>query len=328
MFRYMVMFCLAIVWSIIYLSFSGFVLDIFILFALSSALGIVIYALYLSILKNRFELPIPDQSFSQLANSALDKTHTTDRVSVWMRLDDEPYIASTYNSSFEAVIVSSKMMEMMLAMPESGEAVLAFHLLRMPERKSILDIVAGIFIFVFSSIFMAYVLGSLLILSYSIYFIFLIMSSVGLVYASPIFLIILLRGAFWTHEKAFALTQSLYKIHPQVAKDEVISARVIDEELANSTIWSVKRWEESKRNSRRASISVLVTIVLYAILFLVLYTNPIGYLYVPLELTVSILLLPIVGGALTFLLIRRWDRNCLGELYYDVSESHEPIWLD
>ena len=333
MFRYMVLFVLAIPWSYIYVSIPGMLMDIYVLLPITSAFGMVIYGVYLTFLKNRFELSIPDQPFLQLVNSALERTGTGNRVDIWPRLDDEPYITSTYNSSFEAVIVSSKMMELMAAMPESGEALLAFHLLRMPERKNVLDFVAGVLTFSVASTSMPILLLNLISFiaspyMISPYMIFIIMFTLWPVFVAPVFLILVLRSAFWSHETAFERTLELYKIHPQVAKDEVISSQKIDEELSKSTVWSVKQWEENRRSGRRLSISILVAAISSAIPFiLIISSNPYTFFYTPI---MQFLLLgaPVIIGILIFLILRRWDKTCMSELYYEVTDVHERIWVD
>ena len=144
----------------------------------------------------------------------------------------------------------------------------------------------------------------------------------------PVVFILALRSAFWSHETAFERTLELYKIHPQVAKDEVISSQKIDEELSKSTIWSVKQWEENIRSGRRLSISILVAAISSAIPFiLIISSNPYTFFYTPI---MQFLLLgaPVIIGILIFLILRRWDKTCMSELYYEVTDVHERIWVD
>ena len=326
LFRYMVVFILAIPWSYIYFSIPGMIMDIYFLVPITSAFGLVIYGVYLTILKNRFELSIPDKPFLQLVNSALDRTGTGGRVVVWPRLDDEPYIASTYNSSFEAVIVSTKMIELMVAMPESGEALLAFHLLHMPKRKNVLDFAAGVLTFTVASTVMILLLQYIMSFSTFIFLSFMIVLWPVLVV--PLVLILALRSAFWRHETAFERTLGLYKIHPQIAKDEVISSQKLDEELSKSTIWSVKKWDENKRSGRRSSIFILTTFILYGLVIYSLSLNPYYYITLLGNLSILLLVFPAIVGILIYLIIRRWDKTCMDEIYYEVTESHERIWVD
>ena len=329
MFRYMLVFVLAIPWSYIYISIPGMIMDIYFLLPLTSAFGLIVYGVYLSILKNRFELSIPDKPFLQLVDSALERTGTGGRVVVWPRFDDEPYITSTYNSSFEAVIVSSKMMELMAAMPESGEALLAFHLLRMPRRKNVFDFVAGVLTFSIASTLMTSFL--LYLISFSIsspLMIIIFMMTLSPVLLAPVLVILALRSAFWTHETAFERTLELYKIHPQVARDEVLSSQKIDDELSKSTIWSVKKWEENRRSGRRSSISFLTILTLYVIVIVSVPLIPISYLTIIGNLVILSLAFPPIVGILIYLILRRWDRTCMGEVYYDITDSHEQIWID
>ncbi len=303
-------------------------MDIYFLLPITSAFGLVIYGVYLTILKNRFELSIPDQPFLQLVNSALERTGTGGRVVVWPRLDDEPYITSTYNSSFEAVIVSTKMMELMVAMPESGEALLAFHLLRMPKKKNVLDFVAGVLTFSIASTIMPFFLLYLLSFSSSPFIIFIFMIVLWPVLVLPVVLILALRSTFWKHETSFERTLELYTIHPQVAKDEVISSLKIDEELSKSTIWSVKQWEENKRSGRRTSITILIISIIFGLEYYLLFLNPILFFTLFGYYQFLSIVLPAIVGILIYLALRRWDKTCMGEIYYEVTDGHERIWVD
>ncbi len=305
-------------------------MDIYFLVPITSVFGLVVYGVYLTILKNRFELSIPDQPFLQLVNSALERTGTGNRVVVWPRFDDEPYITSTYNSSFEAVIVSTKMMELMVAMPESGEALLAFHLLRMPERKNVLDFVAGVLTFSVASTLMTFLLVYLISFSASSFIILMLMMVLWPVFAVPLVLILALRSAFWRHETAFERTLGLYKIHPQVAKDEVISSQKLDEELSKSTIWSVKQWEENRRSSRRSSIFLLTILIIFGLEYYLLFLSPNLFftIFMNLQFLSLLLAFPVIVGILIYLILRRWDKTCMGEIYYDVTDGHERIWVD
>ncbi len=328
MFRYMVVFILAIPWSYIYFSIPGMIMDPYILVPIAAVFGSVVYGAYLTILKNRFELSIPDKPFLQLVNSALERTGTGGRVAVWPRLSDEPYITSTYNSSFEAVIVSSKMMELLDAMPESGEALLAFHLLRMPKKKNILDFVAGVLTFSIASTIMPFFLLYLQSFSSSPFIIFIFMIVLWPVLVLPVVLILALRSTFWKHETSFERTLELYKIHPQVAKDEVISSLKIDEELSKSTIWSVKQWEENKRSGRRTSITILIISIIFGLEYYLLFLNPIIFFTLFGYYQFLSLVFPAIVGILIYLILRRWDQTCMGDIYYDVTDGHERIWVD
>jgi len=326
MFRYIVVFILAIPFSYIYFSIPGMLMDIYFLVPITSAFGLIIYGVYLTFLKNRFELSIPDQPFLQLVNSALERTGTGGRVVVWPRLDDEPYITSTYNSSFEAVIVSTKMMELMAAMPESGEALLAFHLLRMPKKKNVLDFVAGVLTFSIASTVIIFF--SIYLLSFSSFLILGFMIVLWPVLVLPVILILALRSAFWSHEAAFERTLELYKIHPQVAKDEVMSSLKIDEELSKATIWSVKQWDEKKRSGRRTSITIFTISIIIGLEYYLSFLNPILFFSVFGYYQFLSLVFPAILGILIYLVLRRWDQTCMGEIYYDVTAGHERIWVD
>ncbi|MFW9959245.1 MAG: hypothetical protein ACFFCT_14340 [Candidatus Odinarchaeota archaeon] len=252
---------------------------------------------------------------------------------MWPRQSPEPYIASTFNSFFDAVIISDSMIDLIKKMPESGEALLAFHLLRAPKRRNVIDFIAAIIIFFISTLIFTSIFMVISAISYSAYW-FPIYSLIYIVqiliyFIAPVILIFVVRGAFWSHEFAFERASGIYQIHPQVAKDEVLSSQKLDDEASKSTIWVVREWERKKRFGRRSSISILVLIGAYSLVLLIFtfYPSMVYYVYMS-SLYFIVNVIPFVIVLFIFFLLRRWDKRCMNQLYYETTQADEPIWVD
>jgi hypothetical protein len=146
----------------------------------------------------------------------------------------------------------------------------------------------------------------------------------------PLLPALIIKGAFWRHEPAFVRIEEVYGMHPQVAKVEVERGTPLNDEERQAVVWGVREWEIKKRGGRRWGISVIVAIVsiiplLQLIWSLLMHTYP--FYYNPL-----LVYLPFVGaavlGGIAFLLLKRWDKNAMGEVFQEVTDSHEPIWMD
>ncbi|MFW9961451.1 MAG: hypothetical protein ACFFDV_10550 [Candidatus Thorarchaeota archaeon] len=336
LFRYLVMYTFSFPVSAISAYLILHFVDSIFVFILNLGIGVFLYLLFLNIIQKRFQAPITDQRFSQIVASAQDQVVTWRSVSVWPRQSAEPFIASTFNMFFDAVIVSDTMIDLIIKMPESGEALLAYHILRAPKRRSVLDFVAAILIFFISTILFTYVFLLLFTIPYygyesSMAFILALMTlvQVPIYFIAPVIFIFAIRGAFWTHDSAFEKVSDIYQIHPQVAKDEVMSSQKLDEEAAKSTVWVVREWERKKRGSRQTSITMSVVVLTFFLILLVFsyYASIFYYIYTS-SLYFVVLLIPILNALLAYFLIRRWDKRCMAELYYETKQADEPIWVD
>jgi hypothetical protein len=329
LFRYLVMFMLTFPISIFSAYLILHLVNPLSVHLLNLGIGMFLYLLYLGILQTRFQSQITDQQFSRIVESAQDRVLTWRRVSIWPRQSAEPYITSTFNALFDAVIVSDTMIDLIDKMPESGEALLAFHLLRAPKRRNFADFVAAISVFFISTSFFAYFIITLLAVSFYYPFALLYILYIPIYYFAPVILIIVVKSALWTHDSAFERTSSIYHIHPQVAKDEVTSSQKLDDETAKATIWVVREWERKKRDGRRSSITFLGIIGAFLLesLFLLNFGIPFSspYFYV---LSSSVYIVPFIAGIAVFLVLRRWDKKCMAESYYTTKAADEPIWVD
>lgn len=332
-FRYLVMYTFSIPVSAISAYLILHFVDSTYVFVLNFGIGVFLYLLFLSIILKRFQSPITDQRFSQIAGSAQDRIVTWRSVSVWPRQSAEPFIASTFNIFFDAVIVSDTMIDLINKMPESGEVLLAYHILRAPKRRNVLDFVAAILIFFISTIEFTYVFLNIFLSFLHGYwdFLYISFSLVGLpiYFIAPVIFILAIRGAFWTHDSAFEKASGVYQIHPQVAKDEVISSQKLDEEAAKSTVWVVREWERKKRSTRQTSITILAVALTFFLILLVFsyYASILYYIYSS-SLYIVVMLVPVLIALLAYFLIRRWDKRCMATLYYETKQADEPIWVD
>jgi Na+-transporting methylmalonyl-CoA/oxaloacetate decarboxylase gamma subunit len=328
MLRYMILLVVATPWALTCeLLFTTPIMNSLFIFILSCGVGVVFYSLYLFILQKRFCSQITNEKFFKIVESAQERVGSNSLVHVWQRKSHEPYIASSFNFLFNAVIVSETMIDLILEKPVSGEALLAFHLLQKQSHRYILDIIAATLMFsVFSTLLaqipFAYLSTlPLYLLIQLFYYLF------GAILLVPI-AIILLRSASWTHDSAFERAFGMYKIHPQVAKDEVLSSTTLDEEAAKSVVWIVKEWERNKRASRRSSITAVILIIIY--LFSVYLLAQTMWYYYSFSSIVYLLVLtiPLIIALIVYIFLRRWDKKCMGELYYGTTQADEPIWVD
>ncbi len=296
---------------------------------LDLGIGVFLYLLFLNILQSRFRSPITDQQFSQIVASAQDRIVTWRRVSVWQRQSAEPYIASTFNAFFDAVIVSDTMIDLINKIPVSGEALLAFHLLKAPKRRNVKDSVVAILIFFISTVFFTYFFMDILARRFYSLFDFLLIFYVPILVIAPAILMFAARGAFWTHDSAFERASGIYQIHPQVAKDEVMSSQILDEEAAKSTVWVVKEWERKKRSGRQSSITMLTVVFAYILILSIFSFNAsmLYYIYTS-SLFLVVMAAPLLIALFPYFLLRRWDKKCMGEIYYETTQADEPIWID
>jgi len=327
-FRYIIMLALAIPWSLLVCSLLSIPFaDLTLVPPISFGAGLVIYSLYLYILEIRFRSPIVNEQFSLIVERAHEKAGSHELVHVWQRSSPEPYIASTFNSLFNAVIVSEPMIELILKMPASGEAMLAFHLLHKPGRRNILDIIAATMIF---SSFSTYVAFFLLASSsiHDLRFLSIILAStMGYMSVLIILIILLLKSAFWAHDSAFERTAVMYKIHPIVARDEVMSNAKLDDEAAKTVVWVVREWERRKRDGRRLSTFVLVLGITCFVIFSSARVSAYFFPYFAPLYVLSLLATPFLPLSV-FLVLRRWDNICMSEIYHETTKDHEPIWVD
>ncbi|MHA2045775.1 MAG: hypothetical protein ACW99G_13345, partial [Candidatus Thorarchaeota archaeon] len=145
----------------------------------------------------------------------------------------------------------------------------------------------------------------------------------------PILPALVIKGAFWKHEPAFTLIHGVYNLHPQVAKVEVERGTPLDDEEMEAVVWGVREWERKKRGDRRWGISTIATLLSWIILLVVsFWFSGLTYYYFFYFASYFPFLGAILIGVLTFLILKRWDGNAMGEVFQETTDSHEPIWMD
>ena len=302
-------------------------------FLLTLLVGVLLHTLILLFQKVRFNNPSTSADFLDIVGRVHQKIVLSPRTHIWVRKSDDIFIASTFNPIFDAIIVSEPMVELILRSPESGEALLAFHLLRVPRTRWFGDLVGSVILFSLLayplSLFvvpMAILIGQTMLSGY--WYVLASMGNFAVLFMAPILLIFLVKGTFWRHEPAFVGVQEIYGIHPNVAKVQIERGIVLKEEEAQTVIWSVRDWEKRKRGGRRAGVSTIVAILSFLLgipLFAV-----IGYL--PYTIMMYLVFLPyilaFVGALVAYVVIGRWDKNAMGEVFKKTTDYDEPIWAD
>ncbi|MBY8998031.1 MAG: hypothetical protein KGD60_09875 [Candidatus Thorarchaeota archaeon] len=302
-------------------------------FLLTLLVGVLLHTLILLFQKVRFNNPSTSADFLDIVGRVHQKIVLSPRTHIWVRKSDDIFIASTFNPIFDAIIVSEPMVELILRSPESGEALLAFHLLRVPRTRWFGDLVGSVILFSLLayplSLFvvpMAILIGQTMLSGY--WYVLASMGSFAVLFMAPILLIFLVKGTFWRHEPAFVGVQEIYGIHPNVAKVQIERGIVLKEEEAQTVIWSVRDWEKRKRGGRRAGVSTIVAILSFLLgipLFAV-----IGYLPYTIMMYLAFLpyILAFVGALVAYVVIGRWDKNAMGEVFKKTTDYDEPIWAD
>jgi hypothetical protein len=297
--------------------------------------GLLVHALILLSLRVRFNSPSTNSEFNSLVSQIHQKVVIPSRARVWARQSEDAFIASSFNPLFDAIMVSEPMVDLILRTPTSGEALLAFHLMRVPRTKWMADLFGSIILFLIVTYSSSLILVPLaitvidMILAGYFYIIISALSSFAALFMAPIVLVFLLKGTFWKHEPAFDGVQEIYGIHPNVAKVHIERGYPLTEEEARTVIWGVRDWEKRKRGGRRVGVTTLIVIPSWALGFLIVMW--IGYIpYSPYTILIAYLpyIIAATAGLISYLLIRRWDKIAMGEVFKKTTDYDEPLWID
>ena len=302
----------------------------------SLAIGACIHILYLIFLRTRFTNPFSNKEFLDIVSRVHQKIVISSRTRIWIRKSEEPFIATTFNPLFNAIIVSEPMQDRILQNPKSGEVLLAFHLFRVPRTEWFVNLFGS------TVMFLIFTYGSILFLiplvaqivwmqMYGGYFMLIIMSltmSLAPLFLVLFLLVLVMKGTFWRHEPAFDSVQSIYGMHPNVAKVQVEEGRILDEEEAQAVIWAVREWETSKRGARRVGLSTILAILSFIISILVSFRFYVPYPMLLLLILQIPSLAAVVAWICSYLILRRWDRNAMTEVFHKTTDYDEPLWMD
>ncbi|TFF84571.1 hypothetical protein EU524_00910 [Candidatus Thorarchaeota archaeon] len=290
--------------------------------------GVTLHLGLLLLLERRLRAPASDPDLRALESNVNQKVILSSRAELWQRVSNDSYIVSTSNLLFDAVIVSSPMREAMTTNPESGEVLLAFHLLRIPRRRNVYDFVASVALFcVVAALISFFLVPTLMSFAASPYLIIFLILSVGPAFPAVLLVAVLARYAFWRHDTAFEIAGDLYSMHPQVAKVQLERGRALDEDERRAVLWGVLEWEKKKRGNRRAGIAVLsMTLALMLPFFFLIPNLHSPLLYV--QVSVAIAAASLSTGVVLYLLVREWDKRAMREVEYSTEGAREPIWMD
>ncbi|NHI90659.1 MAG: hypothetical protein EAX87_14155 [Candidatus Thorarchaeota archaeon] len=299
-------------------------------------IGAMIHIFYLAGLRTRFSNPSSNKDFLDIVSRIHQRVVVPSRTSIWIRWSEEPFIATSFNPLFNAVIVSEPMQDLILQSPESGEVLLAFHLFRVPRVKWFADLIGSTIMFLIFSygfvLFLIPLVSSIMLISiYGGYWVFILITlAMSLVpyFLVMLLLVIVLKGTFWRHEPAFDSIQTIYGMHPNVAKVQIEEGRVLEEEEAQAVIWAVREWEKSKRSARRVGLSTILAIISFLLGILALSRFYIPYSPFLFYMIQIPLIIPVAVWILSYLILRKWDKNAMGEVFQKTTDYDEPIWMD
>ena len=118
-------------------------------------------------------------------------------------------------------------------------------------------------------------------------------------------------------------------MHPQVTKVQVEKGVILKEDEAQTVIWGVRDWEKAKRTSRRYGIMTFAAIPAFFLgLFLLYLMGPIPFSNYSILIAALPLFLSAFAALDSYLLLRRWDNNAMGEVFQKTTDYDEPIWVD
>jgi hypothetical protein len=292
-------------------------------------LGVLTHILFLVLQKTRLEAPSSDNALLEIVSRVTQRVVVSSEVQIWERESEDLFIVSTYNALFEAIIISTAMKESIIENPESGEALLAFHLLRMPKGRSVVDFIGSTFGFWLVAAILDYVVippisgWSITILVY-FFTMFVILGSSS---AMGVILLLFIKGAFWKHENSFEIVNDMYGIHPQVAKLQVERSRALDSDETRAVLWGVLEWEKRKRSGRRAGFAILCGATVFSLPFLFMWFVQFSYSLYYYTMSTN-LILSGLAGFVAYLAVRRWDKRAMKEVEYATDGAREPIWMD
>ena len=315
-------------------SYTMYGFNFWIVIGVSLAVGALFHILVLLALKFRFNNPPINPEFLSLVSQIHQRVVISTRTHIWIRQSTDVFIASIINPLYNAIVISEPMLNLILKSPESGEVLLAFHLLRVPRRPWFGDLIGASILFTIFTYLSAGILVPLsaslitMILSGYYYGLYILLNYAALLII-PIVFVLLIKGAFWRHEHAFVDTESIYGMHPQVAKVQVEQGVILTEDEVNSVIYGVRDWEKNKRSMRRLGVSVLLAVpAMFLGIFLIAW---IGYIpYSPYYVFYAYFPYIFAGtvAAVAYLLLRYWDKNAMGEVFRKTTDYDEPIWVD
>jgi hypothetical protein len=309
-------------------------LNFWLVIGISLLVGALVHILILLILHFRFRNPINNPEFLGVIGQVHQKVVVDSRTHIWARQSEDVFIATNFNPLYNAIIVSEPMMNLILKSPESGEVLMAFHLLRVPRSRWFGDLIGfsilfAVFTYLSSAILVPIGISIWTMISTGYYIGLMMFVSLGSYFLIPIIFILIVKGAFWRHDPAFTETEGIYDMHPQVAKVQVEQGRVLNEDEVQAVIYGVRNWEKNRRSSRRLGVSVLCAVPAFFLGYYIISWIgyiPYGpyfifYLYGP-------FILPAVVAVVCYLLLRQWDKNAMGDVFPKTTDYDEPIWVD
>ena len=309
-------------------------INFWLVIGISLLVGALFHIFILFIIQYRFKNPLIDDDFYDLISRIHQKVVVDSRTYIWTRPSEDVFIASNFNPIYNAIIVSEPMVDLIMQSPESGEVLMAFHLLRVPRSRWFGDLIGSSVLFTILTFLSSIALIPLAISIWSIvasgyFYGLIVLVSLGTYFIMPLIFVLIVKGAFWRHEPAFVGTEGIYGMHPQVAKVQVEQGRVLDEDGVNAVIYGVRNWEKNKRSYRRLGVSVICAVpALFLGFFLIIWIGPIPYgPYYMFYVYLPFILAGLVAAAV-YLALRHWDKHAVGEVFQKTTDYDEPIWMD
>ncbi|MFW9963809.1 MAG: hypothetical protein ACFFCX_09615 [Candidatus Sifarchaeia archaeon] len=294
---------------------------------LSLLVGVFLHIFYLIFLMIRYLNPTAIPDLNNLVSQIHQKFQVTPKSNVWIRKSDDQFIVSIFNPLFNAVLVSKSMVNHILGNPESGEALLAFHLLRIPKDRWFGDLLGSVVLFSVVSFLSSLILIPLINAYYYALTIWGFLDVISMITILGYFILVLfifiaiVKGTFWKKDSAFTMVMNTYGIHPNVAKIQVETDSELNEEQMQNVIRRVREWEKSKRYSRRIGVTVFFAIGCWFLGSIPLFI----FGYVPiLIIRYQPHIFAFVGALISYLWLKKWDNLAMNEMI-DTSKNYDEL---
>jgi hypothetical protein len=277
-----------------------------------------------------YQNPLENPAFEEVEGRADKRIEVISSAQIWVRSSEHRFITSTSNALYNAVIISEPMIENIVRHPDSGEVVLAFHMLRAKDRTYVDLLLTSAVFLILTFVAMLFVWPMIVGMIYMIEYVglyFLILPLLWLALPA-VLLAIIFRAATWRFDNTLNEIWRIYDVHPQVAKTQLEGGRDLSPEGVEAIVWSVKEWEKSRRYSRRIGLAMVAgasTFFIVNLFFPVMlfWYSTYGYWFY----LGAVYGLPFLVGLSVFIICRYWDLKSMNEADYDLKDVHEPIWL-
>ncbi len=263
----------------------------------SLAAGMLLYIVWLSILKIRYGNPLDDPEIAEIVERARAKIGFRDEVQIWLRKSDKLICMAAKTPLFTSLLLSNIAVQDMMVNPESSEIIVAYKLAKIRKNTPFKQFMESGVYFMIGVIWAAFMFIDItdVISPISNATVFMALMIGGLAAAIVIFGVFILSRSYKDEE--FEAVESLYNIPPVVAFMRVFGKDTVSEEklteyfeIAKPKIKDELSQEKTNRFRNAAVISIitLVSVILFMLV--------IGVFGSPIRTVMSLMFALLFGG--------------------------------